>query len=318
VAGVTPRVHRLARIGVGLAVVAATVVAVGAGPFLRGLEAVSPAAILLAALLTATATVAAAWRWRAIAGGLGLRLGWGAAIAAYYRSQFLNAVLPGGVVGDVHRAYDHGRRTGEPGLGARAVVAERVAGQVVQLVLVVVALTALGLTAPLGAAAWAAAAVGAVILVALVIVAFTARGRRMLRREGTLLRGVFADPRRTVSVVISSVVVIACHTTTFVVATLASGVHAPLGDLVALALVALTAASLPINVGGWGPREAAAGSAFALVGLSAGAGVAASTAFGVLALVAALPGALVLVVERVALVRSRRVIPVPSTVETPA
>ena len=294
----SPRVRRVARIGVGVAIVAATALAVGAGPFLRGLEAVSPEAILIAALLTGTATAAAAWRWRTIAGGFGLRLGWGAAISAYYRSQFLNAVLPGGVVGDVHRAYDHGRRTGEPGLGARSVVAERVAGQVVQLVLVVVALTALGLTAPLRGAAWAAMAVGGVILVALGIVAATGRGRRMLRREGALLRGVFADPRRTASVVVSSVVVIACHTTTFVVATLASGVHAPLSDLVALALVALTAASLPLNVGGWGPREAAAGSAFAVVGLSAGAGVAASTAFGVLALVAVLPGALVLIVER--------------------
>jgi hypothetical protein len=51
-------------------------------------------------------------------------------------------------------------------------------------------------------------------------------------------------------------------------------------------------------VAGWGPREAAAASAFAIVGLGAEAGVAASTAFGVLTLIAVAPGAIVLLVDR--------------------
>ena len=34
------------------------------------------------------------------------------AVAAYYRSQFLNLTLPGGVAGDVHRAVRHGREIG--------------------------------------------------------------------------------------------------------------------------------------------------------------------------------------------------------------
>ena len=46
----------------------------------------------------------------------------GDAVAAYYRSQFLNVTLPGGVVGDVHRAVRHGVDIGDVGLGVRAAV----------------------------------------------------------------------------------------------------------------------------------------------------------------------------------------------------
>jgi len=287
-------------IALGLAVVIGVILVVGAGPFLRGLAAVSPASIGAALLLTAITTAASAIRWRAVAAGFGLQLSWSGAVAACYRSQFLNSVLPGGVVGDVHRAYRHGRGSGEVALAARAVATERIAGQVVQLVLVAAVLASLGLTSPVRGIAWI---VGAVVLatgLALAIAAMPSRGRRFLARERVLLRGVFSEPRRSAVTVGSSVVVVASLTATFVVACLSVGVEAPVRDLVALSLVALTAASLPINVGGWGPREAAAGSAFALVGLGAAVGVAAAAAFGVLTLIAVAPGAIVLVVGRVA------------------
>lgn len=102
--------RRTWRIAAGLAVVAGTVVAVGAGPFLQGVAAVSPPAILAAIALAGVATGATAWRWRVVALRLGLTLPWRTALAAYYRSQFVNTVLPGGILGDVHRAYAHGRQ----------------------------------------------------------------------------------------------------------------------------------------------------------------------------------------------------------------
>ena len=52
------------RAAIGVAILAAIVAVVGAEPFVRGLAAVSPAAIGAAALLAAAATAAAAWRWR--------------------------------------------------------------------------------------------------------------------------------------------------------------------------------------------------------------------------------------------------------------
>ncbi|HEX7835730.1 MAG TPA: lysylphosphatidylglycerol synthase transmembrane domain-containing protein, partial [Pseudolysinimonas sp.] len=248
-------------IALGLVVVLAVVLVVGAEPFVRGFAAVTPGAIAATLLLTLVSTAAAAFRWRAVAGGLGLRLRWTEAVAACYRSQFLNSVLPGGVVGDVHRAYRHGRGSGDLALAARAVATERIAGQVVQVVLVGAVLASLGLTGPVHGIAWLVGAVGIAVGVGLAIAAATTRGRRFLRHELALLRGVFSEPLRSLVIVASSVVVVASLSAIFIVACLAVGVDAPLGDLIALAVVSLTAASLPINVGGWGPREAAAGSA---------------------------------------------------------
>ena len=64
-------------------------------------------------------------------------------MAAYYRSLFLNVTLPGGVVGDVHRGFSHGRDTSDVGRGLRAVAWERSAGQMVQVVLTVAVLLVL-------------------------------------------------------------------------------------------------------------------------------------------------------------------------------
>ena len=66
-----------------------------------------------------------------------------AAVAAYYRSQFVNTALPGGVLGDLHRGVAHGRSAGDVGRGLRAVGWERLAGQLVQAVLAVLVLLAL-------------------------------------------------------------------------------------------------------------------------------------------------------------------------------
>jgi len=276
------------------AVVVATGLVVGVEPFLKGLASVSPAALAAAAGLAVVSTTAAAWRWRAVAARLGLPLSAAAAVGACYRSQFLNTVLPGGVLGDVHRAYRHGAGSDRLVPAARAVVVERVAGQIVQAVLTVGVLLPLGLprsAGPVGVGAGIAAA--AVIVVAAAFVG-TPRGRGAMARELRALRPVVSSPATMVIVVIASAVVVAAHVATFAVAASAVGVHAPAGEIVAVATIVLAGAAIPFSVGGWGPREAVSASAFAVAGLGTGMGVAVSTAFGVMSTIAVAPGALVL------------------------
>jgi len=67
---------------------------------------------------------------------------------------------------------------------------------------------------------------------------------------------------------------------------------------VPLALLVLVAMALPVGLGGWGPREGAAAWAFAAAGLDVGQGVAAAVVFGVMSLVATLPGLALLLVGR--------------------
>ncbi|HUG50408.1 MAG TPA: lysylphosphatidylglycerol synthase domain-containing protein, partial [Terrimesophilobacter sp.] len=92
---------------------------VGVGPFVDGVAQVSVPALAVAAVITLFTTVCSAWRWRLVARGLGAELPLRTAVAAYYRSQFLNSVLPAGVLGDVHRGVGHGLETGDIGRGLR-------------------------------------------------------------------------------------------------------------------------------------------------------------------------------------------------------
>ncbi|MGH3177459.1 MAG: lysylphosphatidylglycerol synthase domain-containing protein, partial [Streptosporangiaceae bacterium] len=94
----------LLRLAAGVAVLWFLVRLVGAAPFEDGLRAVTWEAVVAAATLTALTTVCSAWRWRVVARALGVGIGLPGAVGAYYRSLFLNSVLVGGVLGDVHRA----------------------------------------------------------------------------------------------------------------------------------------------------------------------------------------------------------------------
>jgi glycosyltransferase 2 family protein len=290
-----------ARLLGGALVLAVLVWRLGTGPFLDGVRGLGPGTLLAATAIGAVTTVCSAWRWRVVAAALGVGLPLSAAIAAYYRSQFLNSALPGGVLGDVHRGLRHGADAGDLGRGVRAVVWERITGQVVQLVLALAVL--LALPSPLHAprpllAAAVAVAVIAVLAAGRVLIRHgPARLARSLRTAAGEVREVLLQPATGPAVVLASLVVCACLLGMFLVAARVAGVDGAPVRLLPLALIVLLAAALPLNIGGWGPREGVAAWVFAADGWGAGRGAAAATAFGVMTLMATLPGAVVLVVE---------------------
>ncbi|GAB3714894.1 lysylphosphatidylglycerol synthase transmembrane domain-containing protein [Nocardiopsis oceani] len=247
-------------------------------------------------------TVLCAARWVLVARGVGLRLPWVRAVGDYYRSVFLNAVLPAGFLGDVHRAFSHGRYAGDVARGVRAVVLERMAGQVV-LALTGAALLFTLPAALLGPGLLAVSASLAVLaVVALGVAVGWAVGRRRGARWWRALSATVADTRAGLftaetgpGVLLLSAAALGGHVTLFLVAARAAGVTAPVLALLPLLVLALVAMSIPANVGGWGPREAVTALAFGVAGLGSEAGLTASVVYGLLALVAALPGSLVLV-----------------------
>ena len=279
----------------GVAVLWFLVREVGGAPFEDGLRAVTWPAVGAAVVLTVLTTVCSAWRWRVTARALGIGIGLPAAIGAYYRSLFLNSVLPGGVLGDVHRAVTHGRRAGDVARGVRAVAWERLCGQVIQAVVTTVVL--LTMPSPVRPALpfILAGIAGLAGCAALVMLWAARRGRSRLPRAarsltddlrgGLLARDVW--PR----LMLASVLVVAGHTATFVIAARVAGSAAPLGELLALLMVVQVAQVIPLSIGGWGLREGAAAWAFGAAGLGAAIGVTVATLYAVLMLAAVTPGA---------------------------
>jgi glycosyltransferase 2 family protein len=249
----------------------------GSEAFRPALAVLSPAPLAAALLLGAVAVGAHAARWRLVSRGAGLTLGGADAVAEYYRASALNTVLPGGVAGDVLRAWR--QRTGAPRgwrPGAVSVLAERAAGFCVLLGGSAVVLLTQAFPVP------------AAVAVALAVVAWVV-ARPSLRRLSV---------RDQAAVWVLSAVAVAALLGLTVVVAVVMGVAESPGVVVLLGCVLLAGTAVPVNLGGWGPREAAGGLAAAVFGLPAASGVALAAGYGLLAAVSVLPGFVLLGVRR--------------------
>jgi len=238
-----------------------------------------------------------AFRWRFTAGRLGLDLPFGHALREYYLTIFLNQVLPGAVIGDVSRAWRHGREEPEHGIGpaARAVILERASGQLVMGVVAALSLVSLPLAFTAAPATVALAICGVGVAVLGTFLAFR-------RQPSTGLRATLARDVHTALVardalpvqLLSSTLVVGTYLATYVVAARAVGMSTPLWTLLPLVAPVLLSMLVPATVAGWGVREATAAALWGAVGLTAVDGVAISAAYGILVLLSSLPGTLVL------------------------
>jgi glycosyltransferase 2 family protein len=205
----------------------------------------------------------------------------------------------------------HGTEVGDLGRAVRAVVWERTAGQVVQVVMAVVVLFVL--PSPVRPRMPAAVAVLLGIAVAAGLVArgwsrggwSRGRSRGGRSRSARAFRTAASDVRAGLlargtglRIVLVSAVAVAGHLATFLIAARTAGATAPLTRLVPLTLLALLAMGVPVNIGGFGPREGVAAWAFGAAGLSAGQGVTTAVVYGALVFAASLPGAGVLILRR--------------------
>jgi glycosyltransferase 2 family protein len=259
------------RLGTAVVVLAVILERVGTGPFVDGVTRLTPSALAVAVMVTVLTTACCAARWCWTARRLGLELDPGAALAAYYRSLLLNQTLPGGILGDVHRAVRQG--------ALRAVAWERVIGQVALLSASGAALLVLPSPVPRGFVVL----VGAALAVLGIVLA------RWVPRA--LVTTALWQP------VALSLLAVAGHLLVMLTALWVVAPDVGIARALPLLVGVLVASSLPTSLAGWGPREGAAAALFGLGGLGAGVGVTVAATYGVLSLVAALPGALLLVAD---------------------
>ena len=239
--------------------------------------------------ITVVQVVALAWRWRFTASRLGIDLPMRRAVSEYYISILLNQLLPGGVSGDISRAWRHARTPAPTGPAVRAVILERASGQVIMTTAAVVSLLALPLASGLVRLSTAGIALVAVALL-------VAMGLRRLS-PASLAGRFWADTREALLArkafpvqLASGVLVVGSYIALYLVAARAVGVDTPLVRLLPLVAPVLMTMLIPITVAGWGVREAAAASLWGLVGLTPEDGVSISVAYGLFVLVSSAPG----------------------------
>jgi uncharacterized membrane protein YbhN (UPF0104 family) len=257
---------------------------------------------LAAALVALTLqTVLSAMRWKLTAAQLGIHLATGGAIREYYLAQVVNLSLPGGVIGDAGRAV---RARGQAGLMAsgQAVVFERLAGQAgLFLITAVTFVLTLALQGGVEWPAWLIAPVALFILGGLSLPACLYALAQIQGRVGQAIGSfwqamVLSLAARPVVLrqVLLSLATTFCNLAAFGFCAQAVG-HglSPVAVLAFVPLILLTML-IPLTISGWGLREGAAAVLFPLAGSTASGGLAASVAFGLMLILAVLPGLLIL------------------------
>ena len=286
------------RLLLAVAILVAMGVRLGTGAFLDGLRAIDAFSVAAALAIGFVTTLLSAGRWVLIARRLGLSLSMRTAVSDYYRALLVNAVLPAGVLGDVHRAVNHGRESGDVGRGVRAVFFERFAGQ---MVLIGIGLAVLLLHPAPGLDLGLNGTAAGLVLGGLAVLAALGWRIKPVRKVlvNTLADGIRLLSLKTLPAVVGlSAATVAGYVAMFVVAARAAGSDATITQLAPVVVLALLIMAIPVNIGGFGPREAFLAVAFGAAGLGAQHGFTTGIVYGVLALIAALPGAVVLFLSR--------------------
>ena len=266
---------------------------------------------LLVGLLAAMASnIVSALRWRALARWLGAEVGWLDACRWYFQAMGLNALLPGAVVGgDLYRAMAL-RRTGQDTAAAGwSVVLDRVSG-----LWMLCAMGGLGAAACADVLApWLRLPAGAFAMLTLAAtllwLALPWALPLLLRWSPARLQGGWLVPlrlavarpdfrRQWVGQALASAAVQVLSAAALAAGGMALGVVLPAPVWAwAMAPVFLMAA-LPLSVGGWGTREAAAVAALAPFGVAAPAAVGVGMVYGLYGLAQGALGALALGLPR--------------------
>ncbi len=286
------------RLLLAMAILVAVGLRLGTGAFVDGLRAIDAFSVAAALAIGFATTVLSAGRWVLVARRLGLSLSLRTAVCDYYGALLVNAVLPAGVLGDVHRAVNHGRESGDVGRGVRAVFFERFAGQ---MVLIGIGLAVLLLHPAPGFDVAPNGLTIALVLTGLAVAAVVGWQIKPVRRVlvNTLADGIRLLSFKTWPAVVGlSAATVAGYVAMFVVAARAAGSDATITQLAPVVVLALLIMAIPVNIGGFGPREAFLAVAFAAAGLGAQQGFTTGIVYGVLALIASLPGAVVLFTSR--------------------
>lgn len=304
-----PLLGRALRMALGLGLLLATLSLIDRSQLLTRALSLDPRYLGLGVAIALPQLCLCALRWQFTAHRLGVPLSLRDALREYALSIAVNLLLPLGVLGDALRVARHERRmrrshraAGRTPLSAalHTVIVERGVGQLVVLLWALAALP-LWFGWPAGvAAALLVWAFGALALRWAARSPETSRGR-VLSTLQRLLRDLvraFGSPRAAlIQLALSSGIVLSLVAQLYCALRALSLSLPPRAALQIFPFVLLSMA-MPFSFAGFGPREAATAALYHAAQLSHADGVAFALAYGVLALLAAVPGVLLFAVSR--------------------
>jgi len=294
---VPPLLRRGTQVAFGLGLLAILWQMADGPEAVRTLSDAEPWWLAMAAVALTAQTMLSAWRWRLTAAQLGIVLSPLHALREYYLAQTINQSLPGGVLGDAGRAL---RARAQAGLVAsgQAVLFERLAGQIAMFALLAAGFfTTLLLPGGLSWPAWIGVPVALVLFAGLSLLVAIRLAARLPGVVGQVILSLPAMTRQVLGrpgvwqrQAALSLGTALCNLAAFAFCAKSIGVALTTGAVFGLVPLILLAMLLPLSISGWGLREGAAAALFPLAGYTAAEGFATSVAFGVVFILATVPG----------------------------
>lgn len=297
---------KILRIVASLGLVALVVWLVGPTRVGAAFAAASPVWLAAGLLSSALATLLSALRWHSLAAWLGLASPRRNLILAYWRGVTANSILPGATLGgDTLRAL-HLHQSGHSLFPATvSVILDRFSGLWV-LVTLSLAVSALALAGGLLPSAQLPLSLAALTLFALLaltspILAWQISSRiarQLPPRIATLLDTVHGCPQpfaQFLRQLVWSALVQLASILAFACGGWAVGLDLPFWQFLIAAGPIFVFAALPVSVGGWGTREAAAALTLGMLGAPQELAVATAVLYGMFATVQGILGALTLI-----------------------
>jgi glycosyltransferase 2 family protein len=272
------------------------------GPAIGRLAAID-VGLTLAAIVTMTVQLLlAGWRWSLIGTAIDGPPRRGSIVRLTFVGQFFNQTLPSAIGGDAVRAWMAAREGLPTGKAVSGVVADRVVGLVVLLLISAATLPLFVQRVPdhlarLGVFATVLGSLAALALFCIFAkpVGVKLQNIRVARPFANLaldLRHVLVGSRQSPAIIALAILVHLLVIASAYFLALGLGLHVSYVDCMVMFPLVVLLTMLPISIAGWGVREAAMVAAFAYVGVDAPGALALSVAFGLVQVAIGLPGGL--------------------------
>ncbi len=255
--------------------------------------------VLIIVLISMIQYLLSAYRWMYISSKSGHDMNYIFCIKYYYISGFLNNILPGGVIGDIYRAYSaksSDQRVIDLSKSITSIVLERLSGQIMLILFFIVSLSLYFIK---DGKYEAFLYMFIPVLVSILVFYFIFKKIVFAKKNNIIIifRKIFTGIVFWNHTVLSFFVVIS-YITMYIISAQSLGINVDYLAFFVFTPIILFSMTLPVSIGGWGVREGTALLVALLLGLSSSSSISVAILYGFLNLLCALPGLYFLIFSR--------------------